>query len=254
MSVLKLSEIIHTFPDGTTALRGVDLSVGPGEVVAIIGPSGAGKSTLLRVINGLVIPSSGEVEVLGERPRGERAWRRVRRRIGMVFQSFNLIPHTSVLMNVLAGALGRIPTWRSLIVAFTREEREGAMAALERVGLGDKAHKRVEELSGGERQRVALARVLMQEPEMVLADEPVSNLDPVIARSVLDHLVRICREQGITTVMNLHAVDLARSYAGRIVGLRDGRVVFEGSPAELGQAELREIYGESYREVGVGQG
>ncbi|MEP0814231.1 MAG: phosphonate ABC transporter ATP-binding protein [bacterium] len=240
-------DVAKRFPDGTEALRGVSFAVPQGEIAAVIGPSGAGKSTLLRCINGLIAPTSGSVETLGEAVsnKGSRG-RAIRRRVGMVFQSFNLIPRLTVLQNALVGRLGYKPIAPSLFFRFTADETDKALAALDRVGLANEAWKPASQLSGGQMQRVAIARALVQDPPLILADEPVSNLDPVIARSVLAHLVQICREDGRTVLLNLHAVDLVRLAAERVIGVRAGLVVYDGPVSGLEMSVLKRIYGEEY--------
>ncbi|MCH7472959.1 phosphonate ABC transporter ATP-binding protein, partial [bacterium] len=193
-----------TYPDGTEALRGVDFVIHPGEVVAVIGKSGAGKSTLLRCLNGLLKPSAGEVLFRGRPVHASPSQARlVRREVGMIFQNFGLIPRLSVLTNVLIGRGGQIPAWRGFLYLFHGEERQLALRALLRVDILEQWSKRPSELSGGQQQRVAIARALCQQPAVLLADEPVSSLDPATARVVLDYAVRICREDGIAMVANL---------------------------------------------------
>lgn len=241
---LKLS---LTYPDGTQALRRVDFTIGAGEVVAVIGRSGAGKSTLLRCLNGLLAPTSGQVLFRGRPVHSSHSHARlVRRGVGMIFQNFGLVPRVSVLTNVLIGRAGQLPAWRGLLFWFTSEERQLGLRALRRVEILDQWQKRPRELSGGQQQRVAIARALCQQPAVLLADEPVSSLDPATARVVLDYAVRICREEGIAMVANLHSVALAREYGDRIVAFKDGRVVFEGAPAALTDEVLREVYGEHF--------
>jgi len=245
--VIRFSKVSVRYPNGTVGLDEVDLDIPDGQFVVVVGLSGAGKSTLVRSINGLVTTTSGELEVNGQRVDGasKRQLRRLRSRIGMVFQSFNLVTRTTVLRNVLVGRLHATPTWRSLLGWYRKEDVELAFQALERVGIVEKAYTRASQLSGGQRQRVAIARVLAQHPEVILADEPVASLDPPTANLVMRDLQRINRELGITTVVNLHFLDLARAYAQRIIGMRAGRIVFDGSPAEADDAVFTEIYGRS---------
>jgi len=236
-----------TYPDGTRALSDVDFSISPGEVVAVIGRSGAGKSTLLRCLNGLLVPTDGSVRFRGREVHVSREHARsVRRHVGMIFQSFGLVPRVSVLSNVLIGRAGQIPAWRGFLYHWSQAERQLALRCLSRVEILDQWHKRPRDLSGGQQQRVAIARALCQQPAVLLADEPVSALDPATARVVLDHAVRICREDGIAMIANLHSVSLAKEYGDRIVAFREGRVFFEGTRSELSDAVLREIYGEHY--------
>jgi phosphonate transport system ATP-binding protein len=214
-----------------------------GEFVVILGPSGAGKSTLMRCINRLVVPTTGEVVFRGESlGDGRRDLRAARRHIGMIFQQFNLVKRLSVLTNVLAGRTGYKSTLSVLCHHFTRGERALAMESLARVDLADKAHQRADTLSGGEQQRVAIARALVQEPQLILADEPVASLDPKIARNVLGYLKRINQEVGITVLCNLHQVEYAREFGDRVVGLSRGRIVMDGRVTDLTPAVLAEIY------------
>ncbi len=236
-----------TYPDGTRALSEVDFHVSPGEVVVVIGKSGAGKSTLLRCLNGLLTPTDGNVAFKGREVHSSRKHARsVRRDVGMIFQSFGLVPRLSVLTNVLLGRAGQIPSWRGWFYYFTDAEKQLALRSLKRVEILDQWQKRPSELSGGQQQRVAIARALCQQPDVLLADEPVSSLDPATARVVLEYALRICREDGIAMIANLHSVSLAKEYADRIVAFKDGRTYFEGKPAELTDKILGEVYGEHF--------
>lgn len=235
----------------SVALDGVSLQIAPGEMVALIGASGSGKSTLLRHIAGLAVANRDDgpccVSVLGRAmQKGGRLTaeaRAIRAQIGFVFQQFNLVDRLPVLTNVLTGALARTPQWRSLIGRFRAEDRRLAMQALERVGIGRCARQRASTLSGGEQQRAAIARTLVQRAEIILADEPIASLDPHNTKIVMDALKRINGEFGITVVCNLHSVELARAYCDRLVAMAAGRVVFEGTPATLTDAAVREVYG-----------
>ncbi len=253
MVLVELQQVRKVFPSGVVALDGVSLQVRQGEFLAIIGLSGSGKSTLLRCINRLVEPSDGRVLFEGRdvtHIRGAEL-RRYRCRIGMVFQQFNVIERRTVLENVLVGALGRVAVWRSLLGSFPAEVVEEALEKLEIVGLKDKAFERVRALSGGQKQRVALARALMQRPSLLLADEPVASLDPATSHSVMRYLEAINRSLGVTIVCSLHFLSLVRRYAHRVVALRAGRIVFEGSPTEITQEWFRHIYGEEAQEVDI---
>jgi phosphonate transport system ATP-binding protein len=236
-----------TYPGGVHALKGLDLEIEAGQMVVIVGLSGAGKSTLIRAINGLVPLSGGDVFVDGisVRRATSRQLREVRARIGMIFQTFNLVKRTSVLNNVLMGRLHRTGTLRSLLGWYRAEDVELAMQALERVGIVEKAYIRASDLSGGQQQRVGIARALAQQPTTILADEPVASLDPPTSHVVMRDLQRINRELGITTVINLHFLDLARVYGERIVGMRAGEVVYDGTAAAADEDVFREIYGRS---------
>jgi phosphonate transport system ATP-binding protein len=236
-------------------LRGVSFSVDKGEFVGVIGLSGAGKSTLLRCINRLINATAGEILVPSALLRGESNGppidilklnagdlRALRRKIGMIFQQFNIVTRLSVIENVLSGGLGYQPAVRSALRMFSHEERRHALVNLKRVGLLEYAYKRADELSGGEQQRVAIARTLMQEPVIILADEPVSSLDPTLSRVVLDILKRVCREDGITAVVSLHALELTRQYADRVIGLKQGQIFFDGPTQSLTDAVVDSVY------------
>lgn len=235
------------YPNGFTGLSGIDLTINDGEFVAVVGLSGAGKSTLIRAINGLVPYTSGTITV-GDTvvdPRSKTKLRQLRSRVGMIFQSFNLVTRVSVLNNVLVGRSSSTPSWRSLLGWYRADDKELAFRSLERVGIVEKAYQRASSLSGGQQQRVAIARALAQDPQVVLADEPVASLDPPTANAVMRDLQRINRDLGITTVVNLHFLDLARRYGDRIIGMRAGKVVFDGTAAEADDAVFEEIYGRS---------
>jgi phosphonate transport system ATP-binding protein len=207
--------------------------------------SGAGKSTLLRAINGFVPITAGSVKVDGVQVRGADAktLRELRSHIGMIFQTFNLVNRTTVINNVLMGRLSKVPRWRSMLGLWPAAEREMALRALERVEIVEKAYVRGSDLSGGQQQRVGIARALAQEPTVLLADEPVASLDPVTSHTVMRDLRRINRDLGITTIINLHFLDLARSYGRRLIGLRDGELVYDGQIADVDEETFREIYG-----------
>jgi phosphonate transport system ATP-binding protein len=226
------------------ALNGINLTIKQGELVAVLGRSGAGKSTLIRCINRLVTPDQGSIQWNGQNVTGttEKELRKLRGEIGMIFQHFHLLPRLSVLTNVLVGQFASMPLWRSVTWSFTSKQKEEAMEALRQVGLELLARRRVEELSGGQQQRVAIARVMMQRPKLLLGDEPVSSLDPVTAVKVLDLVKVLHREQGMTVLLNLHDVSLAKRYAGRLIGLAKGGIVFDGPPEELTEEALTRIY------------
>jgi len=249
--VLVIEHLTKVYPGGVQALQDINLTIDDGEFVVIIGLSGSGKSTLLRCINRLVEPTEGKISWNGADVTGADAeeLRAIRRQIGMVFQQFNLVRRVSVLTN--AGRLGYLPPSASLLNYFAKAERERAMRCLERVGIADKAHARADQLSGGQQQRVGIARALMQEPRLVLADEPVASLDPATSHSVLKYLEQLNKEEGITILCSLHFLSLARRYATRIVALKAGQLVFDGLPAEIDEARFREIYGEDAIQVEV---
>lgn len=253
--MLTVEHLTMVYPDGTVALRDVSFEVKDGEFLGVIGLSGSGKSTLLRCINRLLEPTEGRIIWNGKDvthlPQGEL--RTVRREIGMVFQQFNLVKRSSVLTNVLSGRLGYTPPSWALANRFSRQDRQMALRALERVGIPEKALNRADELSGGQQQRVGIARALMQEPKMILADEPVASLDPVLAHSILGYLEKLNSEDNITVLCSLHYLDLVQRYCERVIGLRDGKVVFEGTKddiAKMSDARFREIYGEDAVRMG----
>jgi len=256
--MLEVRNLTKVYPDGTVALRDVSFSVEPGEFLIVIGLSGSGKSTLLRCINRLIDPTQGTITWDGvdvTAAQGEQL-RRVRRQIGMVFQQFNLVKRSSVLTNVLAGRLGYVSPAASLVHRFSAADRQAAQRALQRVGIADKARKQARELSGGQQQRVGIARALMQRPRMILADEPVASLDPVLAHSILGHLEELNRVDHITVLCSLHYLDLVQRYASRVIGLRDGRLVWRGTGDDIRRMtdlEFKEIYGEDAVRTGAGR-
>jgi len=243
--VIRVRGLRKDYPGCPRALDGVDLEIGRGEFVALIGPSGAGKSTLLRCLNGLVTPTAGEVWIGDQAVTGASSdvLRRVRARVGFVFQQFNLLRRLSVLDNALLGRLAHASRWRSLLGWFEPADLAKAETILTRVGLEGLGSRRVDTLSGGQQQRVAIARALLQQPAVVLADEPMSSLDPALAHTVMELLRRINREDGITVVASLHVMELAQSYGQRIIGLSRGRVVHDGPPASLDATATTRIFG-----------
>ena len=243
---VRVENLSKTYPNGVVGLRGVTLEVREGEFMVIIGLSGSGKSTLLRCINRLIDPTAGRVWLFDQEMTGARGreLRELRRQVGMIFQQFNLVRRHSVLANVLSGALGQTALAPSLLMRFSDEERRRALACLERVGLPGREGSRADALSGGQQQRVAIARALMQNPRLILADEPVASLDPALRHSVMRHIEALNREEGMTVVCTLHDVDLVQRYATRLVALRDGELVYEGGPEEFTAETFREIYGE----------
>lgn len=247
-----------TYPNGVEALKNANLTIEQGEFVAIIGLSGAGKSTLLRAINKMHPITSGELIVNGQNVselKG-KSLRQFRRNIGMVFQSFNLIKRTTVLKNVLTSKVADMPLWKSVLGIYSKEDTMTSLTSIDQVGILDKAYSRVDQLSGGQQQRVALARCLAQNPQIILADEPVASLDPVTAESVMDDFVDINRDLNITIVINIHHVDLALKYAKRVVGVKDGRIVFDGPASKVTEEVLHNVYGRELSEdemMGTGQ-
>jgi phosphonate transport system ATP-binding protein len=255
--MLEVKHLTKVYDDGTVALRDLSFNVQDGEFLIIIGLSGAGKSTLLRCINRLIEPTEGQIiwDGLDVTAASPDQLREIRRQIGMIFQHFNLVKRSSVLTNVLSGRLGYVNPWASLANRFPSEDRQRAVWALQRLGIADQARKRADELSGGQQQRVGVARALMQDPKMILADEPVASLDPVLAHSLLGHLEQLNQEDGITILCTLHYLDLIQRYATRVIGLRDGKLVYRGSREDIRRMtdeEFKEIYGEEAERVSAG--
>jgi phosphonate transport system ATP-binding protein len=244
--MLTVENLSKTYRTGDRALSEVSFAVPKGQVVGLIGPSGAGKSTLIRCVNRLVEPTSGSIR-LNETEitrLSTRDLRRIRRRIGMIFQEYALVERLTVMENVLSGRLGYVPFWRSFTRRFPPADIANAYALLDRVGLMDQSDKRADALSGGQRQRVGIARALAQDPELLLIDEPTASLDPKTSRQIMRLIVEICSERGLPAIINIHDVVLAQQFTQRIVGLRAGRVVFDGPPTRLTEAVLTAIYGE----------
>jgi phosphonate transport system ATP-binding protein len=254
--IVSIKDLVKTYPTGTRALDGITLDIQRGEFVVLIGLSGSGKSTLLRCVNRLVEASSGTVTFDGAdvtRARGADL-RRIRRRIGMIFQQFNLVKRSSVFSNVIAGRLGYRSTWRTIASRPDRDDVALAFENLGRVGIPEKAFGRADALSGGQQQRVGIARALMQRPELMLADEPVASLDPATSHSVMKYLEEINKKDGITVICSLHFLSLARRYGTRVIALKDGRIAFDGKPADIDEHRFKEIYGEDAVEVEIGLG
>ena len=249
--MIEFINVGKTYPNNVKALQDVNLKIDQGEFVAIIGLSGAGKSTLIRCINrmhdiseGKIIVDNVEVNSL----KGKEV-RKFRQRIGMIFQSFNLVTRISVLKNVLVSFVPELPYWRKITGIFSKEQKIRALTALDQVGILDKAYVRVDQLSGGQQQRVALARTLAQNPDIILADEPIASLDPVTARQVMDDFTKINRETDMTVIMNIHHVEIALEYAVRINGVREGQVVYDGSSTEVTDDVLDLIYKGQVEEI-----
>lgn len=245
--MIEFKNVDVTYRGGFKALKDVSLTIEQGELVVIVGLSGAGKSTLLRAINGFVPITAGSVQVNGVEVRGAsgQSLRELRSQIGMIFQTFNLVTRTSVINNVLMGRLSKVSWMRAMLGAWPAADREIALQALERVEIVEKAYVRASDLSGGQQQRVGIARALAQEPTVLLADEPVASLDPVTSHTVMRDLRRINRDLDITTIINLHFLDLARAYGKRLIGLRAGELVYDGDIADVSESTFREIYGRS---------
>ncbi len=251
--MLRVEHLNKVYPNGTVALKDVSFEVQDGEFLAVIGLSGSGKSTLLRCINRLIEPTSGKIiwnDVdITAMPASEM--RKVRRQIGMIFQQFNLVKRSSVLTNVLSGRLGYVSPFSSLLNYFSTADHQRALQNLEQLGLADKAYVRADSLSGGQQQRVGIARALMQEPKLVLADEPVASLDPVLAHSILKYLEQMNKERQITVLCSLHFLDLVHRYATHAIALKDGQLVFQGLPKEIDDAQFKAIYGQEAERVSI---
>jgi phosphonate transport system ATP-binding protein len=253
MSILEVKNVSKTFANGVRALDDISFQVTKGEFLVVIGLSGSGKSTLLRCINRMHDPTAGQIvfnnqditDISGQQVRV------LRKDIGMIFQQFNLIERHSVLSNVLMGALSHTSTLKSIFGAFSPKDVEKAMYYLDLVGIKDKARVRAGQLSGGQQQRVAIARALMQEPKILLADEPVASLDPATCHTVMDYLQKINKELGLTVICNLHFLSLVRQYATRVIALKSGNLVYQGSPKDIDAGWFVKIYGEAAREVHV---
>ena len=250
--MIEMRHVQKTYPNGFTALHDVNLTIDQGEYVAVIGLSGAGKSTLIRTINRMIDISDGKLTVDGTdvSALSGKELRRFRRNVGMNFQSFNLVTRTKVISNVLAAKVPDLPWWRSILGLFPKSDEMEALKALDQVGIANKAFTRVDQLSGGQQQRVALARALMQNPKILLADEPVASLDPVTAEQVMGDFGRINRERNITVIINIHHVDLALRHVNRVIGIRAGEVVYDGGVDGVNDDVLRDIYGDEAPELG----
>ncbi|PFQ53593.1 phosphonate ABC transporter ATP-binding protein [Bacillus cereus] len=244
--MIEFRNVSKMYPNGTKGLKNINLKIQKGEFIVMVGLSGAGKSTLLRSVNRLHEITEGEIIIEGESITAAKGkgLRRMRRDIGMIFQNFNLVKRSTVLKNVLAGRVGYHSTLRTTLGLFPKEDVELAFQALKRVNILEKAYARADELSGGQQQRVSIARALAQEAKIILADEPVASLDPLTTKQVLDDLKNINEDFGITTIVNLHSIDLARQYATRIIGLHAGEIVFDGLVEEATDEKFAEIYGD----------
>ncbi|WP_053025652.1 MULTISPECIES: phosphonate ABC transporter ATP-binding protein [Staphylococcus] len=250
MSQIEFKDVRKIYSNGHVGLDRINLNIEKGDFAVIVGLSGSGKSTLLRSINRLHDITEGEILIDGKsmtKASGNQLLE-MRRNIGMIFQNFNLVKRSSVMRNVLSGRVGYHPTWKMILGLFPKEDKIKALEALDRVNILDKYKSRSDELSGGQQQRISIARALCQEPAIILADEPVASLDPLTTKQVMDDLKRINQELGITIIINLHFVDLAREYGTRIIGLRDGQLVFDGPVERATDEAFNEIYGRSIQD------
>ncbi len=244
--MLTIRDLVKTYPTGAKALNGVSFTVDEPQVVAIIGPSGAGKSALIRCINRLVEPTSGTISLDGIdiQSLGRRQLRKARRRMGMIFQEYNLVERLTVMENLLSGRLGYVGFWQAYRRKFPPEDVADAFRLLERVGLDGYQNTRADAISGGQRQRVGIARALMQAPDLLLVDEPTASLDPKTSRQIMRLLVELARENNTPALVNIHDVALAQTFSDRIIGLADGRIVFDGTSDQVTEQVLTDIYGE----------
>ncbi|RDW15754.1 phosphonate ABC transporter ATP-binding protein [Oceanobacillus arenosus] len=251
MTLLQVKGLGKSYNSETQVLKNVDFEVNAGEFVSIIGPSGAGKSTLLRCINRMVEINEGKV-IFDNADVGslkKKELRKLRTNIGMVFQHYNLVPRLTVIENVLHGRFGYKTTMQGIMGRFTEEEKEHAFMLLKKLGIEDHAYKRCDQLSGGQQQRVGICRALIQEPKLVLCDEPIASLDPNSSKVIMDHLKSITTDMGITCLVNLHQVEVAQDYSDRIIGLRKGEIVFDGPSKLLHEDQINHIYGTELREL-----
>jgi len=251
--ILEIQNLHKVYNNGTHALKGVSFEVKEGEFLVVIGLSGSGKSTLLRSINRLIEPTSGAVRFLGKditHIKGEEL-RKIKSQIGMVFQQFNLIKRRSVLSNVINGKLGSLGTINTILEKYSDEVYKEAYSCLEIVGIGDKAKVRADSLSGGQQQRVAIARSLMQNPKLLLADEPVASLDPATSNSIMQYFEKVNKDFGTTVICNLHFLSLVRRYATRVIALKAGEIIYEGLPSDINEGWFKTIYGEEAEEVEI---
>ncbi|MGP4081939.1 phosphonate ABC transporter ATP-binding protein [Pseudalkalibacillus sp. R45] len=248
--MIEMKDLSLVYPNGTQGLKNINVKINEGEFVVIVGLSGAGKSTFIRSINQLVTPTEGQLIVDDEdilKYKGKDL-RKLRTKVGMIFQNYNLVKRSTVMKNVISGRLGHTGTLKSILNLYSKEDMALAYESLKRVNIEEKLYSRADQLSGGQQQRVSIARVLTQQPSVVLADEPVASLDPPTSHQVMKYLKKINREDNITTIVNLHFIDMAMEYADRIIGMRAGEIVFDGPASEVNEKTFEEIYGRPIKE------
>ena len=255
-TVLKMEHIEKVYGNQVRALTDINLEVSEGEFVAIIGPSGSGKSTLLRTINQLVVPSGGQVYIDGEEVTGAsgKKLRLLRRKVGMIFQHYNLVHRLSVMQNVLHGRLGYMSAMDGMLGNYTEADKRKAIGLLQEIEMGDRLYTRTSDLSGGQKQRVGIARAIMQEPKLLLCDEPIASLDPNASKIIMDLIYQMTQRRNISCIVNLHQMDVAMRYATRIIGLAKGEMVFDGPPQQLNNAVIEKIYNTSMENLIIKQG
>ncbi|MFD1017833.1 phosphonate ABC transporter ATP-binding protein [Thalassobacillus hwangdonensis] len=247
--MIEFKDLSLVYPNGTQGLKDINVTINEGEFVVIVGLSGAGKSTFIRSINRLVSPTDGELNIDGDNilKYNPKQLRKLRTEVGMIFQQHNLVKRSTVMKNVIAGRLGYTSTFKSMFNLYPKKDLSLAYESLKRVNIGDKVHARADQLSGGQQQRVSIARVLTQQPKVILADEPVASLDPPTSHQVMTYLKQINKEDNITTIVNLHFIDMAMEYADRIIGMREGQVVFDGPASQVSESTFEDIYGRKIR-------
>lgn len=252
--ILKFEHVTKHYPNGVHALKDISLEVSEGEFISVIGPSGSGKSTFLRSINHLITINEGDILLDGESvPKQHgKGMRQLRRKVGMIFQNYNLVYHLSVLQNVLHGRLGYMGTLQGMFGLYSEEDKQKALDLLKELGLEQFAYNRASDLSGGQKQRVGIARAIMQEPKVLLCDEPIASLDPSSAKTIMDLLHEMTQKHNIACIVNLHQLDVAKQYSTRIIGLSKGTIVFDGTPDQLDDATIEKIYGKSSKEMMMG--
>lgn len=249
--IMSIENLNKEYSKGKSVLKEINFNIKQGELLSIIGPSGAGKSTLLRSINRMIEPTSGKITFDGKNITSVKGkeLRHMRTNIGMIFQHYNLVDRLSVFENVMHGTLGYKNSLQGIFSMYTESEKEEALDIITELGIQDHIYKRCDELSGGQKQRVGIARALVQKPKIILCDEPIASLDPSSSRVIMDHLRKICSEKGITVIVNLHQVDVAKNYSDRIIGLNSGQVVFNGHPAEIDKEVIQSIYGTDFDDL-----